>query len=247
MHLAGLMTDTPPPPGTGAHLRYNSPLAAETVDRMLRVATAHNPRMVVDHGCGWGTVLLEALALCPEARGRGIEIHAPDRVRAEAAVGERGLTDRVDWVTGSSREDHTTADLLISLGAYQGFGSPAEALTGLRRRLNPGGRLLFGLEYWLAPPSEQELAQMWEGASSTDCLTLAEIVAAAHDSRWRVLDLHDSTRAEFDAFDVGHFREREEWLLTHNDDTVRAEQDRAWQSWLRGHRRPMGFVTLLLG
>ena len=68
-----------------------------------------------------------------------------------------------------------------------------------------------------------------------------------HAAGWRVLDLHDTTRQEFDAFEVGHLREREEWLLDHPAHDLRADLDRAWTAWLRGHRRSMGFVTLLLG
>lgn len=239
--------DAAPPMGTGARLELNSPLAPASLERLIVAATRHRPSVVIDHGCGWGTSLLEALRLCPDARGRGVEVHPPDLARARDLACELELSERVEWVEGSSADDPTTADLLISIGAYQAFGSPGEALSALRTRLNPGGRLLFGLEYWQAPPTEQELTQMWQGACADDCLSLPEVIATAHEGGWRVLDLHDSTRTEFDAFEVGHLREREEWLLQHDDATVRTEQDRAWQSWLQGHRRPMGFVTLLLG
>lgn len=68
-----------------------------------------------------------------------------------------------------------------------------------------------------------------------------------HTAGWRVLDLHDSTRTELDQFELGQLREREDWLLTRPNHPVRQELDRAWSSWLRGHRRAMGFVSVVLG
>lgn len=72
-----------------------------------------------------------------------------------------------------------------------------------------------------------------------------------HVAEWRIFDLHDSTRTEFDAYEAGHLREREEWLAQQTADVRRelpdrADLDRAWTSWLRGHRRTMGFVTFIL-
>lgn len=71
-----------------------------------------------------------------------------------------------------------------------------------------------------------------------------------HDAGWRILDLHDTTRTEFDDFEVGHQREREEWLVSHpnhpDHQLVQGDLDQAWSSWLRGHRHPMGFATFVL-
>lgn len=241
-----MTTDEPPRAGAGECLLINSPIDSERLDALIAAATAAEPTSVIDHGCGWGEVLLRVLERVPEAAGVGVEVHEPDRVRAQALAEAHGLTDRVRFVAGSSAEHTDAADLLINLGAYHAFGDIAKALSELRDRCTPGGRLIFGAEYWIDPPTTDELSHMWSDASVDDCLSLAELVDAALAAGWRILDLHDSTRTEFDAYEVGHLRAREEWLLDHPSHPIRAELDRAWSSWLRGHRRPMGFLTLLL-
>ncbi|WP_161958532.1 class I SAM-dependent methyltransferase [Ornithinimicrobium cavernae] len=241
------MTQQPPAAGTGARLELNSPLSAASAARLVAAATAHAPELIIDHGCGWGTLLLDALASVPTAHGTGIDVHAPDIDRAWATAEQRGLTDRVTFVTGSSEDVRDRADLLISIGAFQALGTIEEALARLAELLRTGGRLLFGSEYWQARPTPEELALMWDGARVEDCLDLPGLIGRVQAAGWRVLDLHDSTRTEFDAFEVGHLREREEWLLEHPGHPVRAELDQDWAAWLRGRRRPMGFVTLLLG
>lgn len=88
---------------------------------------------------------------------------------------------------------------------------------------------------------------MGEGAAIEDCYDLPSLVETMLAADWRILDLRDSTRQEFDAFERGHLREREELLLDHPTPEVRTAQEKAWRSWLRGHRRSMGFATFLLG
>jgi len=237
----------PPPAGTGACLEVNSPLSSAALDRLVAAATAHAPRRIIDHGCGWGTILLRALDAAPQAQGLGIDVHAPDIARARAAAEAGGLADRARFEVGESSDWADRADLLLSIGAYQAFGDVAAALVALAARLEPGGRVLLGVEIWRSRPTDGELAHMWEGATEQDCLTLADLVDLVHQEGFRILDLHESTPEEFDAFELGHLREREEWLLEHPGHAVRGELDAAWTAWLRGHRRPMGFVTLLLG
>jgi len=244
--------DTPPPAGTGAHLTLNSPLSQDALSRLLSRATEHGPQRIVDHGCGWGEALLQALAASPGATGAGDDVDDTDLVRARAAAEDRGLADRVTFVAGRAADHREPADLLISMGAYHALGSgPAEAMRALREDARPGGRAVFGLEYWAQTPTPEELSHMWPGASLDDCAILPDIVDQLHATGWRILDLHDTTRTEWDAYEVGHFRERELWLAAQPDPVrqqhpVRAELDRVWTSWLRGHRRSLGFVTFVL-
>ena len=238
--------DPLPLPGTGAMLAINSPLSAESVHRLARVATAHHPATIVDYGCGWATMLLACLEQAPHARGVGLDVHQPDIVRGGADAQARGLSDRVELRAAEAATHTDPADLLINLGAFHAFGTIAEALIALRERRAEGGRLLFGCEYWVTPPTAEELAHMWPEASTEDCDRLPEIAEAAVAAGWRILDLHDSTRAEFDAFDLGHLRERQEWLRRHPDHPERNQIAAEVTDWLRGHRRPMGFATFLL-
>src|SRR5215831_640077 len=129
----------PPPPalGTGATLTFNAPLSNERANRLARALAARRPATVVDLGCGWGEFLLRVLAAAPDASGTGVDTHAADLARARAAASVRHLGDRVVFVEGSATGYGDRADALISIGAYQAFGTIPEALTALRERLRP--------------------------------------------------------------------------------------------------------------
>src|SRR5262245_19630385 len=131
----------PPALGTGATLTFNSPLSIERADRLARELAVRRPATVVDLGCGWGEFLLRVLAAAPNSSGTGIDTQAADLARAREAASARQLDDRVAFVEGPASDYGKGTDALISIGAYQAFGTIPEALTALRERLNPGGRL----------------------------------------------------------------------------------------------------------
>lgn len=241
------MNETPPPVGSGTALSLNSPLDDDAVARLLDRLEAVQPRTITDYGCGWGEVLLRMLQRWPEARGTGLDVHAPDVERAQLAAAQRGLGARARFEAAEASSHTERSDVVVSIGAYQAFGTVPEALAVLHDRLQPGGRLLFGAEYWRSRPTADELAHMWPNASPDDCLELSEIAEAAAAAGWLILDMHDSTQTELDAFDLGHLRPRTEWALDHRDDPVREEMSKAVAAWIRGHRRPMGFVTFVMG
>lgn len=165
-------TDPPPAAGAGTGMLLTSPLGADSLDRLLERAIPDRPNRMVDHGCGWGEVLLRALARVPDATGLGIEQHEPDVRRGEQAARDRGLDSRVTFQHGDSTDFREPADLLISIGAYQAFGDVAGALRVLRADLRPGGRAIFGAEYWASTPSPDALSHMWPGATIDDCVDL---------------------------------------------------------------------------
>lgn len=242
----------PPPAGTGISLMINSPISADRLAKMVRRAVAHQPRTVIDHGCGWGEALLQVLAASPGATGLGIDVHGPDITRAVALAEERGLEARARFVNASSADvDDERADLLINLGAYHAFGSPQEALARLRTLLHPGGRLLFGFEFWTRTPTDEELSHMWEGTTADECQLLPDMLDLITSLGWRVLDLFESTVREWDEFERGRQRDREEWLIAHPDHekaaAIRGELDEDRNRWIRGTRSVMGFAVVLLG
>ena len=241
----------PPALGTGATLTFNSPLSSERADRLARELAARRPATVVDLGCGWGEFLLRVLAAAPDASGTGVDTHAADLARAREAASVRNLSDRIVFVEGSAADHGHEADALISIGAYQAFGTIPAALTALRERLNPGGRLVFGAEYWQRPPTDGELAHMWAGISADDCTDLPGLVDMTTAAGFRPLRIETATRAEWEEFESAYGAELEEWLLDHPDhdqaDEVRAKVDKHRDIWLRGHRDVMGFAYLTLG
>lgn len=141
--------------------------------------------------------------------------------------------------------------MVVSLGAYQAFGSIDEALGVLHDLVNPGGRLLFAAEFWETPPTAERLANMWPGITAEECTDLAGLVDRAIAAGFRPLRIETATRGEWEEFESGNARDVEEWLLANPDhpeaETLRAKLDTQRGIWLRGHRDVMGFAFLTLG
>jgi SAM-dependent methyltransferase len=237
--------------GRGAALDFMSPLSAARADRVVRDLAAARPASVLDLGCGWGELLLRLLAALPEANGTGIDTDGPDIVRARAAAVARGLDGRVAFVEGPAAEYAEPADLVLSIGAYQAFGTVPEAFAALRSRVNPGGRLLCGVEFWERVPSAERLARMWPGITAGDCMELGDLVDAATHAGYRPLDVATATTGEWEEFESGLAADTELWLLAHpthpEADAMRAKLDAQRSIWLRGHRGHLGFAYLTLG
>ena len=160
-------------------------------------------------------------------------------------------TQLVDRVREHRAEHRERADVVISLGAYQAFGAVPDALRALHELVNPGGRLLFGAEFWERPPTPERLADMWPGITADDCTDLAGLADAAAAGGFRPLRIETATRGEWEEFESGLAAEREEWLLANPGHAeaaaVRDQLDRQRSIWLRGHRGVMGFAYLTLG
>ena len=237
--------------GSGSLLTFHGPLSGERADRLAAELASGRPGTVVDYGCGWGELLLRVLALAPDARGVGVDVHGRDIARGREAATTRGLADRVVFVEGSATDHTTPADVVLSSGAYQAFGTVPEALKVLRPLVNPGGRLLFGAEIWDRTPTEQQLANMWPGTTEDEVLYLPDLVDVAVEAGFRPLRIQTATRGEWDEFESGYAAGAEEWLLANADHAeagaVRARLDGHRATWLRGYRDVLGFAYLTLG
>jgi SAM-dependent methyltransferase len=237
--------------GSGSRLTFNSPLSDARAERLVADAAAHGPETVTDFGCGWGELLLRILQAVPDARGTGVDVHGPDVRRARRLAAERGLEHRATFVEGQAAEHLRPADLVISSGAYQAFGTVPDALKAIRPIVNPGGRLLFACEVWERTPTKQELAAMWPGTSIEDCLFLPDLVDRAVAAGFRPLGIEMATRDEWDGFESGFAAGAEEWLLANGDhdqaEAVRTRLDAHRSIWLRGSRQVMGYAYLTLG
>ncbi|MDN5725458.1 MAG: class I SAM-dependent methyltransferase [Propionibacteriales bacterium] len=240
----------PPPEGQGGLLTYNSPLSEARARSLITTAVTHHPRTVVDLGCGWGRLLVDVLAAAPGATGVGIDVHGPDLERGRTLAERSGVADRVTFVTGEAEPYRDAADLVINIGAFQAYRTPAQALGALRELVNPGGRLIFGAEFWEHPPTDAELAHLWEGTTAEDCTDLAGLVDLAVAAGFRPVRTETVTRTEWEEYESGHMAERELWLAAHpghpQADEVRSALDSQRSIWLRGHRDLLGFAYLTL-
>lgn len=244
------MSDSPPP-GTGDRLNFMGPMSAARADRFAARLAAGDPATVVDYGCGWGELLLRVLERCPRARGTGIDVHGPDIERARRNAAARGLAGRVEFVEGPAADHRTPADAVINIGAYQAFGSVADGLAALAPRVAPAGRLLFGAEFWIRPPTPAELANMWPDASADECVDLATLAGQPAAAGFRLLSAETADVGEWDEFEFGLTADANEWLLANPGHPEAAEVadrvDREHHRYLRGTRDVLGLAYLTLG
>jgi SAM-dependent methyltransferase len=242
---------TPPPAlGNGSRLDFNSPLSEDRTSRLVTSLASSSPATILDLGCGWAELLLRLVAAVPAATGTGVDLHGPDLDRARANAVARELADRVSFVERAAESHPDSADVVVSIGAFHAFGTIAEALKALHSRVNPGGRLLFGAEFWERPPPPDRLAGMWPGASLGDCTDLAGLVDQAIAAGFRPLQVQTASTAEWEDFESGLAADVEEWLASHPSHpeaaAVREKLDAQRGMWLRGHRGFLGFAYLTL-
>lgn len=194
--------------------------------------------------------MIDLVREAPGATGVGIDVHRPDLERGRGHAASQQLTDRVIFIEADAATHDQPADVVINIGAFQAFGTPADALKTLYGLVNPGGRLLFGAEYCEHPPTEGELAALWDGMTADDCTDLAGLVDLAIAADFRPLHIETVTRGEWEEYESGHMAERELWLTAHphhpRADEVRHALDTQRNIWLRGHRDLLGFAYLTL-
>lgn len=200
---------------------------------------------VLDLGCGWGELLLRAVARTPAGRGTGVDSADWALERGRHAATERGLSHRLTFVSGNAATWSGSAAHVLCVGASHAWGGSSDALRALGTRVEPGGRLLFGDGCWEQPPTT-EAADLF----GPEVLTLGNLVGEAIQAGWTVLHLSTADQGEWDDFESTWRAGREEWLLAYPSDPraaeVRSTVENAWREYLNVYRRVLGFAYLVL-
>jgi cyclopropane fatty-acyl-phospholipid synthase-like methyltransferase len=250
------MTDAELPSGL-TRLTFHGPLSEARAARIVARLTANRPGTVLDIGCGWGELMLRILAAAPQATGIGLDTDDGDLARGRDNARARGLGDRATFVresgVGTSRGP---ADLVLCVGASHALsdveppGHTAPALAGLRRLVNPGGRVLLGEGFWHRTPAEAELAGMWPEASAGEYGDLPGLADLAVAAGFRPAWIETATLEEWEDFESGYQCDEEEWLAAHSDHPqaagLRAKVDQHRSHWLRGYYDLLGLAYLTL-
>ncbi len=227
------------------NLAWNTPLTADHADRLLDHLDIRPKSRILDLGCGWGELLLRALAKVPDSSGVGIDTDklALDRGRKNAA--SRGLSGRVRFASANLPRVRSTAERVICIGASHAWGGTESALRAVRRHLSPRGRILFGDGFWIGPPSPQLVGMFGDLQPS-----LADLVTHATAAGFRPLFADTATDAEWDDFEWGTYRGLEEFALDGRPAALaskaRERADLRRSEYLDGYRGRLGFAYLVL-
>jgi len=240
--------DTEREPGEArfARLLWNAPLSESHADRLLHELEVGTGEHVLDLGCGWGELLLRAVASGgPGASGTGLDTDAQALARGSAAALERGLADRVAFENAEVVAWTKATDRVLCVGASHAWGGTAQALEALAGLLAPGARLLFGDGFWEREPSDAAV-EMFGG----EVLTLAALSELAVGHGLRLLHMSTADQREWDEFESAWRAGRERWLLAHPDapgaQRSREQIDERIREYVSVYRGVLGFAYLLL-
>ncbi|MFR9775088.1 SAM-dependent methyltransferase [Micromonospora sp. MS34] len=229
-----------------ARMRWNTPLSEEHAALLLQRLEVRSGVRVLDLGCGWGELLLRAVAGGAGAAGVGVDTDEAALVRGRALAASRSLGDRVRFVREEAAAWREPADRVLCVGAAHAFGGTVGALDALAGVVRPGGRLLFGDACWEAAPGGAAVRIFGDAV-----LPLAELVEQVRVAGWRVLHLSTADLREWDDFESTWRAGRQEWLLEHPEDSraaeVRGELDVRLREYVGAYRGVLGMAYLVLG
>ncbi len=235
------------PPDAHAAMRWNTPLSAAHAELLLHRLEIPAHGSVLDLGCGWGELLIRAVASTEASvTGIGVDTHAPDLDRGRRAAAERDVADRVRFVEASAVGWSEPADRVLCIGASHAWGGTADALAALAGAVKPGGRLLFGDGFWQREPGERAVEIFGE-----QVVALGELVRVAHATGWQVFHLSEADQREWDDFESTWRVSRHRWLAEHPDGAAAPKLGEELQQgvleYLDVYRGVLGFCYLVLG
>lgn len=226
-------------------MRWNAPLSEDHASLLLNRLGVSPGDSVIDLGCGWGELLLRAVAPVVSATGVGVDTDRSALRRGRDASAAAGLADRVTFSAADTSGWEIHGDRIICVGASHAWGGTREALGALGGLLRPHGRVLFGDGYWERAPGEAATAMF-----GAEVLALPDLVDTALALGWRVMHLSTADQREWDDFESTWRAGRQEWLLAHPDDR-RADQtcekiDSQLRDYIGVYRNVLGFAYLIL-
>ncbi|MGH3734891.1 MAG: SAM-dependent methyltransferase [Micromonosporaceae bacterium] len=228
-----------------ARMRWNTPLSEDHADLLVRRLDVPPESGVLDLGCGWGELLLRAVAGSDTATGTGIDTDESALARGRDLARARSLEGRVSFVRQEAATWSEPADRVLCIGSAHAFGGTASALRALAALTTPGGRVLFGDGFWERPPTPRAAELLGEGI-----LTLDALVESVRATGWRVIHLSTADQREWDDFESTWRAGRQEWLLAHPDDPrageVRDQLDTQLREYAAGYRGLLGLAYLVL-
>lgn len=225
-------------------MRWNTPLSVQHAELLLDRLDLRPGQRIADLGCGWGELLLTAVARAGTgATGVGVDLDAPVLMRGRDNAARRGLD--VEFTREEAAAWRGTADRAICIGASHAFGGTGGALRALAGIVPAGGRLVFGDGFWERTPSGPAV-EIFGG----EVRPLPDLLEACRSAGWRVIHLSTADQREWDDFESTFRAGRQEWLLA-SPDHPRAAEIRDWldareREYVSVYRGVLGLAYLVL-
>ena len=236
-----------------------APLSEERAEKLVHFVSANLAGTVVDIGCGWAELLMRVLEATPKAQGIGIDLHDSYITHVQSLARERGISDRISLIAGDAR-DHLpeSSDAVICVGASQIWGPPVEAkmqldyrsaLSAIRTILKTGSPAIYGEGIWTGTPTPQAIAPL--AGRPDEYVFLPDLLDIARDSGFAVMQVHQATLDEWDAFESGYTARYARWLASNCADhadapSVRDKVKIQSNAYFRGYRGILGMAYLAM-
>ncbi|KAH7131661.1 putative SAM-dependent methyltransferase [Dactylonectria estremocensis] len=224
-----------------SHLTWNAPLSESHADQLLDDLHLSPTDCVVDLGCGWGELLLRAVAKS-RARGIGVDIDVAALHLGTAAAQERCLDAK--FIELSADQWDENAERAICIGSSHAFGGSQDMLRRLAEII-PQGRVLVGDMCWERPPTEEARKLFGE-----EIPQLSDMVTMCRDTGWQVLRLSTADQREWDEFESKHRAGLREWIIANPEDPraeeIGDQQAVREQDYLVKYRGILSFVYLVI-
>ncbi|MBP1930005.1 hypothetical protein J2741_002601 [Methanolinea mesophila] len=193
---------------TQGSLPLMNPVSPEKVIAVGRAAGLSSSDLVIECGCGNGTLL----SLWGEKfgiSGTGIEVRRQACEQAEKTIRDKGLADRITIRCDDAATfvPESPADCAVALGASFIWGGFADALDALRGMVHKKGKVVIGDRYWRSDRVPPDFAREWP-----DVCTGYEQIRLAREAGFDCTYLVRASEEDWDRYETGIWQACAGWI-----------------------------------